>query len=138
VGFPPPRHLPGDVSERFRQRRRTRPVEDRDSPVPRFPRGGIEILPDRDALPAHPNERHREFAVPAAQFRLKVPEFRFPETFAFLFTFHDQAHGDALYATRAEFRRDPLPENRRHLVPEKPIQDPSTLLRIHQVAIELP
>ena len=133
-----PRDLPGDrASQRFRQRRGTRPVEHRNVPVPQLPRGGIEILPDGDTLPVHSNERRRELPALPAQRRLEVPESGFPEGLALLLPLDDQPHGDALHATRTQFWRDPFPKNRRHLVPEETIQDPSALLRIHQVAIDL-
>ena len=72
-----------------------------------------------------------------AQRRLEVPESGFPEGFPLLLPLDDQPHRDALHATRTQFWRNPFPENRRHLVSEETIQDPSAFLRIHQVAIEL-
>ena len=114
-----PRDLPGDrATQCFRQRRGTRPVEHPHGAVPRLPRGGIKILTGGDTLPIHSNERCRKLAAFPIQPCLKIPESGSPEGFPLLLPLDNQPHGDALNAARAQFRRNPFPKNRGHLVSE--------------------
>jgi hypothetical protein len=48
----------------------------------------------------------------------------------------DQAHGDGLHAPGREPRRDLLPEHRRHLVAEEPVEDAPRLLRLDELLVD--
>ena len=67
------------------------------------------------------------------------PVERFPlEGQDFPFAVHDQAQGDALYASGRKFRLDFAPEHGGEFEADQAVEDAAGLLGVHQVHIDVP
>ena len=94
-----------------------------------------EVSPLCDTRSCHRNELGLERArIERAD---DVPVRRRDELHPLALALDDEPRRDGLDATRGEARGDLHPEDGRHFVAVEPVEDPSRLLRVHQVGIDL-
>src|SRR6185312_17115953 len=95
---------------------------------------------DFGALSVDANESRsdeRGLALRRFQNGINRPVFDWNKRFDFLLALHDQAHRNGLHAARGESATYLVPEQRRNLIPDDAIQNPTRLLRVYQVLVHV-
>ena len=95
-----------------------------------FAAGGVEVAADREPLGAETTQGGRQDAKLGAQCGVDVPVGGVMEGGSLALALHQNAHGDALYASRREADLDLAPEHGGEAVAEEPVQDAARLLRV--------